>query len=60
MSFEDNNIGKDFYQTMFVLNYFRDIKDPLESHRSAGNEIVVVDNDIVHEIVPGEGKQEDS
>ena len=53
MPFEDNNIRKDVYQTMCILNYFRDIKDPLESHRSAGNEIVVVDNDIVHEIVPG-------
>lgn len=60
MPFEDNNIRKDVYQTMCILNYFRDIKDLLESHRSAGNEIVVVDNDIVHEIVPGEGKQEDS
>ena len=35
-------------------------KDPLESHRSDGNETLVVNNNIVHEIAPGEGKQVES
>ena len=49
-----------FYQTMCILKYLRDIRDPLESHRSEGNEILVVKNDIVQKIAPGEGKEVES
>ena len=34
-----------------------EIKDPLESHRSKGNEALVVYHNIIHEIAPGEGRK---
>ena len=36
------------------------IRDPLELLRNKGNETLVVNNDIAHEIAPGERKQVES
>ena len=61
VSFNENSIDEDELSDNidFVVSSEVDEnkKDPLESHRSEGNETLVVNNNMVHEIVPGEGKQ---
>ena len=65
VSFNENSIDEDELSDNIDFAVSPEVdenkKDPLESHRSEGNETLVVNNNnIVHEIAPDEGKQEES
>ena len=63
VSFNENSTDEDELSDNIdfaVSSEVDENKDPLESHRSEGNETLVVNNNIVHEIAPGEGKQAES
>ena len=64
MSFNENSIDEDELSDnidfVVSLEIDENKKDPLESHRSEGNETLVVNNNIMHEIALGEGKRVES
>ena len=64
VSFNENSVDEDELSDNidFVVSSEVDEnkKDPLESHRSEGNETLILNNNILHEIAPLEEKQVES